>query len=253
VANRPIGLILRTAADPAHLRGLARAFRVYEQPVRALARYVTARGGYPWVARLHTPLGPRPVRCRSWHDVVTVHEIFARRDYAVVAAPATMLDCGANIGVASLWALTSRPDARVRCVEPVESNLDELRRTLAGLEGRYELEPVAVAAESGEVDFGVDRAGRYGGIGRDTGHTIRTRARAIAELVDECVERWGRIGLLKLDVEGAEIPILRALDRERLERVDAIAVEHQHPLPDDLPLEGYAARRQVDIHQLRRR
>lgn len=250
VANRPVGMILRSAADPAHLRGLAGAFRAYRRPWRALARYAGARGAYPWTAELRTPLGPRQVRCRSWHDLVTVHEVFARRDYEVGSAPATTLDCGANIGVAALWALTLRPDARVHCVEPVESNLAELRLNLEGLEDRYEVEEAAVAAEEGEVDFGLDTSGRYGGIGRETGRLVKVRARAIADVVDDCLDRWGRIELLKIDVEGAELPILHALDPERLSLVDAIAVEHDGPLPDDLPLSGFSHRRRADIHQL---
>jgi FkbM family methyltransferase len=215
-----------------------------------MARYASARGDYPWTAAVRTPLGERGIRCRTWHDLVTVHEVFARHDYAVGPAPATVLDCGANVGVASLWALTLRPDSRVRCIEPVESNLDELRRNLSGLEDRYELEAAAVAAEGGEVEFGLDDSGRYGGIGRDTGRTITVPALGIRDLLDDCLSRWGRIGLLKVDVEGAEIPILRALDEQRLARVDAIAVEHDGELPDDLPLSGFDARRHVDIHQL---
>ncbi len=252
IANRPVGLILRSAADPAHLSGLARGMRVYRRPLRTLGRYASARSSYPWTARLRTPLGERAVRCRSWHDLVTIHEVFARHDYAVGEPPATVLDCGANIGVASLWALTRRPDCQVRCVEPVEANLAELRQNLEGFEQRYRLEPVAVAAEAGMVDFGLDAAGRYGGIGRDTGRTIQVEARAITDLVDECLQSWGEIGLLKIDVEGQELPILQALDAERLSRVRAIAVEHAGELPAGLPLEGFEARRRLDIHQLTR-
>jgi hypothetical protein len=160
IAGRSAGLILRTAADPAHVQGLLGSVRVYEQPLYSILRYSSARGRYPWVVRLRTQLGPRQVRCRSWHDLVTVHEVFARRDYAVGSAPATMLDCGANIGVTALWALTLRPDAEVHCVEPVEPNVTELSRNLAGLEDRYSVETTAVAGEAGEVDFGLEPSGR---------------------------------------------------------------------------------------------
>jgi FkbM family methyltransferase len=252
IANRPVGLILRTAANPAHLAGLARGLRVYRRPLRTLWRYASGRGSFPWTVAVRTPGGERAIRCRSWHDLVTVHEVFARHDYAVGDPPATVLDCGANVGVASLWFLTRRADSRVRCVEPVETNVDELRRNLEGFEGRYELEPVAVAAESGTVDFGLDQAGRYGGIGRDTGHTIQVRARAIAELIDRCLQEWDRIEMLKIDVEGQELPILGALDEKHLAKVDAIAVEHDGDLPEDLPLQAFTGRRRLDIHQLRR-
>lgn len=251
IAGRPAGTILRTAADPAHFSGLARGLRVYRNPVRSTLRYATSRGSYPWDAVVRTPLGERTVRCRHWHDAVTVHEVFARHDYAVLEAPATVLDGGANIGVAALWALTRRRDARVACYEPVEDNLTELRRNLAGFEDRYEIRAEALAARSGDVSFGVEPFGRYGAIELDYGTRITVPAVAITEAIDEWAERWGSIDLLKLDVEGAELEILAGLDAERLAKVGAIAVEHAEELPADAVPAGFEPGRRLDIHYFR--
>jgi FkbM family methyltransferase len=250
IGGRPTSLILRTITSPAHPAGLLRAARVYEQPHEALRRYATGKGEYPWAVRVRTPLGTQEVVCRTWHDLITVHEIFARNDYDVLDAPATVLDGGANIGLLSLWALTRRPDSRVRCFEPVPENVAELRRNLAAFEDRYELVEAALAPESGEVKFGVESTGRYGGIGVSTGECITVRAVGIAEAIDGCLAAWDRIELLKLDVEGAEIDILRALDAERLTDVLALAVEHDGELPADLPLGEFKGRRRLDVHRL---
>jgi FkbM family methyltransferase len=253
IAGRPLGLILRTATDPAHLAGLARGMRVYRHPFRSTLRYATSRGSYPRDARVRTPLGERAIRCRHWHDAVTVHEVFARHDYAVLDAPATVLDAGANIGVTALWALTRRPDARVACYEPVEENLTELRRNLAGFEERYEVRAAALAARSGDVSFSVEPFGRYGGIDLDHGTQITVPAVAITEAIDEWADQWGSIDLLKLDVEGAELEILAGLDAARLAKVRAIAVEHAEELPADLIPAGFERDRRLDIHYFRAR
>jgi FkbM family methyltransferase len=253
VGGRPLSLIMRTIASPAHFAGLARGMRVYAQPLQALRRYATAKGEYPWTASVKTPLGTREVNCRSWHDLITLHEVFARNDYDVVPAPATVLDGGANVGLLSLWALTRRPDSRVRCFEPVPANAAELRRNLAGFEDRYELVEAALAPESGEVTFGIEDTGRYGGIGIPHAKDITVRAVGIAEAIDGCLAEWDGIELLKLDVEGAEIDILRALDTDRLARVGAMAVEHEGELPGGLPLGGFEGRRRLDVHRLLKR
>jgi FkbM family methyltransferase len=253
IGGRPASLVLRTVTSPAHPMGMLRGLRVYGRPVQTLRRYATGKGDYPWTARVKTPLGAREISCRTWHDMVTVHEIFARRDYDVVKAPATVLDGGANVGLLSLWALTRRPDSRVRCFEPVQANIDELHRNLAGFEDRYELIEAALAPESGQVTFGTEPTGRYGGIDIPSPDTISVPAVGINTAIQDCLAEWDGIELLKLDVEGAEIDILRALDPEQLERVGALAVEHEGELPGDLPLGGFKGRRKLDVHQLTRR
>ncbi|MCK9248612.1 MAG: FkbM family methyltransferase [Solirubrobacteraceae bacterium] len=254
VLGRPPARILRTVTDPAHRHGLAAARRAYEQPVRALGRYVTARGAYPWTARVRTPLGTRSIGCRTWHDLVTVHEVFARGDYDVPGRPAprTVLDCGANMGIVALWALSARPDAEVHCVEPVEDNLVALHRTLVGFEDRYVLTPTAVSTFDGTVSFGTESTGRYGGIGLDLEDSVDVPCRSIVGLVDECLERWGTIDLLKLDIEGLEFDVLRALDESRLARIGSIALEDGGDLPDDLPLPGFRRSRHLIVHHLAR-
>ncbi|MGE4427662.1 MAG: FkbM family methyltransferase [Solirubrobacteraceae bacterium] len=254
VLGRPPARILRTVTDPAHRHGLTGGRRAYVEPARALGRYVTARGSYPWTAEVRTPLGVQRVTCRSWHDMVTVHEVFARGDYDIPGrtAPRTVLDCGANMGIVALWALTARADAEVLCVEPVADNLDALRSTLSGFEDRYTLSPTAVSTFDGTVSFGTEPTGRYGGIGLDLEGTVEVPCRSILGLVDECLERWGTIDLLKLDIEGMEFDVLRALDEPRLARIDSIALEDGGDLPADMELPGFRRSRHLIIHHLAR-
>jgi FkbM family methyltransferase len=250
IAGRPPEVILRTLTDPNHPAGLLRGLKAYTDPVRVLARYATAAGAYPYTATVRTPIGPRGVLCRSWHDLVTVHEVFARGDYRVHGAPTprTMIDLGANIGIVALWVLAGRPDAQVHCVEPVPENVAGLRHLLGEFSSRWTLDETAVSTENGETEFGVEPTGRYGGIGVDTGATIRVPTRALGDVLEEQLSSWGEVDLLKVDVEGLETDLLRSLDPSHLRRINSIAMEHAGDLPEGVAPAGFTHTRRLEMH-----
>ena len=81
IRDRDVRRILAAPVDLRHWRALRRMFSVYEQPGRALIRYLTNAGRYPWEPGLRTPSGVvRPV-LTSYHDLLTVNEVFCRQDY----------------------------------------------------------------------------------------------------------------------------------------------------------------------------
>jgi FkbM family methyltransferase len=252
IAGRPLGLIARTASDPAHVGGLLRGARVYRDPARALLRYASASGAYPWTAEVRTPTGPVRIPCRSWHDMVTVHEVYARGDYVVpgLTPPRTILDLGGNIGVVSSWVLSAGPDARAHLVEPVPANLELMDVVLRPFDGRWTRDEAAVGTENGTADFGVEPTGRYGGLDVPTGQTIPVALKALGDIVEARLTEWGSIDLLKIDTEGAELPLLGALAPEHLRHVRSIALEHEAPLPSSVVPAGFRIARSLDIHYL---
>jgi FkbM family methyltransferase len=149
-----------------------------------------------------------------------------------------VLDVGSNIGISALWFLTRSPTTVVRCFEPVPENVARLRKNLAPFAGRWSVEEVAVDTEGGDVDFGVEPTGRYGGIDVPTGQTMRVRRRAIAELLDEALAERGRIDVLKIDTEGAELRTVAAIRPDQLARIGRVAYEWFGPEP---PPHGAAA------------
>jgi hypothetical protein len=144
-------------------------------PVEAARRYFTGRGDYPWAPALRTPLGPVGPSLHSHHDLLTVNEIFCRRDYAAGPKVRTVVDVGSNIGISALYFLTRDPQVKVRCLEPVPRDVERLKENLAAFTGRFTVEEAAVDATGGEADFGDDPYGRYGGIGVASERTIRAR------------------------------------------------------------------------------
>lgn len=226
--RRPWWAYLRAARDPRRWRAIRRLPRVAGPAPQVLRGYLLRQGRVPADVRLRTPTGPATVSLRHVHDYATIAEILAEDVYPVAGGDRVVVDIGANIGVFSVFALTRHPDVRVHAFEPVPDNLRFLRRNLAAFGDRVVVHETAVAIEDGEVSFGVEPTGRYGGIGVETAEQITVPTRAIAGLLQEVLDREGRIDVLKMDVEGLERDLLAAVPAEVAARIGRVAVEWSH-------------------------
>ncbi len=124
---------------PRHWAALARMFTTYQQPGAALRRYLGNTGAYQWQPVLRTPLGDVRPALSNYHDLLTVNEVFCRRDYGSGKGVEVVVDIGANIGLAALFFLTRNSSSRAYCFEPDPANAAALRSTLTGYEDRYTL------------------------------------------------------------------------------------------------------------------
>lgn len=144
-------------------------------------------------------------------------------EFSPSASGGTILDCGANIGVASVYCSMRAPMARVVAVEADPQIYRVLERNLRSfrLENARAVH-AAITSHSGSVRF--RQEGGHSGripLGGESGD-LSVPAIRLRELVDDEVE------LLKLDVEGAELSILEESE-DVLERVRRIFVEyHSH-------------------------
>lgn len=214
-----------------HYTALANMFRVYRSPLPTLARYGLGIGHYPCQIPVRTPLGWFNPTLFSHHDLLTLNEIFCRLDYRLDPVPEVVVDLGSNIGLSGLYFLTRAPTVRCHLYEPVPQNLERLEANLGRVRERATLNPYAVGDAEGEVEFGIELSGRYGGIGRATGHSIAVRCRSINSVLEDVLARETKIDLLKIDTEGAEERTVRAIDTAYLERIGAIYLEARPPLP----------------------
>jgi FkbM family methyltransferase len=181
--------------------------------------------------------------------MLTLNEVFCRNDYPADSSLRVVLDVGSNIGISALYFLTRNRHSRCYLFEPSPNNVHRLRRQLAPFEGRYELAECAVADRDGEVTFGVEPTGRYGGIDVETGQSITVACRHINGVLAEILEKEGSIDIIKIDTEGAEISTVKAMDARLLESVRSIFLE---AAPDESLREGmFGQRHCVSIAQLR--
>ena len=249
LGDRPLGFIARNAAQPDNYRALVNMVRRYPRPLDAAQRYFRARGEYPVAFPVRTPLGTMTPTLWSYHDMITLQEMFCREDYAVAGAPPMVVDIGSNIGLSALYFMTRDANVRCRLYEPVARNVERLRQNLAAFDGRFEVEQVAVADFDGEAAFGVEDTGRYGGLGVSTDDITTVRCRHVNAVLEDALAVAETIAVLKIDVEGHEGTLVGAIRPDLLARIELIyaeAVGIDVPVPD-----GFAATAACDTIRLR--
>jgi FkbM family methyltransferase len=206
--------------QPRHWRAIRRALRDIHPAIPFLARYISQRGRYPWTVQVGTPLGRVPVTMHSRHDLLTVNEVFCRRDYGTPEG-SVIVDIGANIGISALYFLTRNPDCQVWCYEPNPSNVERLRQNLAPYLDRVTITPAAVGSERGRMGFLIEPTGRYGRLadGESDGEVKEVDVVTVADVLD----RVGRaVDFVKIDTEGTEPELVAELSG----KVAAIAWEN---------------------------
>lgn len=250
IGGRSAQRVGRALLDGRQYLGAVRALGVYGAPHRMLWRYGLTRGSYPTRCVLRTPLGPVAPVLYSHHDLLTVHEVFCRRDYGTLEDGAVVLDLGANIGLSALYFLTRGPAVRCHAVEPNPANLERLAATLAGYEGRYAVTDAAVERFDGESTFCVEPSGRYGALGLNLyPERITVRCVDVNGLLEGVLEAEGRIDLLKVDIESSVVPVMRAIRPELLREVRTIVLEAES-FPIELP--GFERASAGIVHRFKR-
>ena len=165
-------------------------------------------------------------------DTDAFGQIFVAREYRCideVREASLVIDCGANVGYASAYFLSRFPNAYVIAVEPNKENFELLSKNLAPFKGRYRAICSAVWSKNvglvlSEVPFGD---------GREWSCTVREVRRGeepemMACSVGTLLRESGfeRIGVLKIDIEGAEVELFGSDEhKEWLPYVDNLLIE----------------------------
>jgi FkbM family methyltransferase len=158
-----------------------------------------------------------------------------------------VLDVGANIGLFGAYMLSRWPQALIRSYEPDPTNMRLLQRTIAanGVGSQWSASGVAVANAPGELPF---ESGLFAdsrlvlGGDRERAASRAAAGRTITVQAIDLLDDDHDVELLKMDIEGAEWPIL---GDERLGRLRARAIVLEWhasgcPVPD---ARGYAVGR----------
>lgn len=172
---------------------------------------------------LHAP-GGRTLEVAARDNGVEVNTIaeFLGRQFAIVPPhlppyqPRVIYDLGANIGIASLYFSTLYPDARFYGFEPLPANFEVCVRNYRNLKNS-QVFPWAVGDKSGTAMFDClsdSRGGRLESSLRDPQLTELGKLEVEIVSIDDLVGRRGLPApdFLKVDVEGAELDVLRGLE-----------------------------------------
>lgn len=226
IGNRDIGVVLSALSQKRHYLAAYNMLRVYEHPVDAFGRYLFGRGQYPADIRINTPVGPVTLTVYSHHDILTVNEIFCRLDYRASERDRVIVDFGSNVGISATYFLTTAPNSFVYLFEPLPSNIHRLRGNLGRFETRYALQEIAVGSVDGEVEFGWEETGRYGGVGLKTGRYLSVPCRDSNSILEEIIARQGWIDILKIDIETLEQQVTERIPVEIARKIERIYVEY---------------------------
>jgi FkbM family methyltransferase len=160
-----------------------------------------------------------PVTLFDFSEIEVLREVMVNSEYAIdLPAPQTILDLGANVGIATLYLHDRYPHARILAVEADPVTYARLVANTRGLEN-VETVNVAISDAEGEVSL-YRMAWSIGSSIRARGNEsteIRVPSTSIAALMR--ARDIDHVDLLKLDVEGAEIAALRGMPPDAVERI----------------------------------
>jgi FkbM family methyltransferase len=139
-----------------------------------------------------------------------------RKEYQMFAGidPKVIFDAGANIGVTSVLLSNTYPTARIYAFEPEPENFKVLLLNLRKYPN-VRMFPIGLGASTRMVDlYASDNPHNKGGFsiqnkGIDPSKTTRVSIVDIIEVLK--THGTGKIDLMKIDTEGSEYEILRAL------------------------------------------
>lgn len=170
-------------------------------------------------------------------DVQSLREVLVEEVYAceLPFLPRSILDLGANIGLASLW-LARRyrevPDLQILAVEASEDNTRVAAVNFRDNAVPGEVIHAAVGKDNGEAFFAAQAASNVGRVVSSSDETsVRVPVIGIADLIARFPS--GKVDLVKIDIEGSEHELLTP-HSDWLDRVRAMMIEwHDDVAPSD--------------------
>jgi FkbM family methyltransferase len=200
--------------------------------------YLHKKTGLPLsgIFMLTTKKSKRPLYCRAkTTDIDVFKHIYVCGEYDCLETlqdPQLIIDCGANAGFSASYFLNRFPGAAVMAIEPDPGNFGMLLRNTAPFGDRCQCHQAGIWDKS----CGLVLCDSPQGDGREWARTVReagageipdVKALGIRELLD--LSGKPRISLLKIDIEGSELPLFSGDCSSWLPYVDHIIIELHGP------------------------
>lgn len=177
------------------------------------------------LVRLRVSTDCRPEIRVGGSDSAVFRQVFLQEHYASMPSDRevhTIVDCGANIGLSTLWFLWRYPSARVIAIEPDPSNFSLLAENVRAHEDRVTLIHGALWSRTCRLELIVDRArGEWATEVREC-QTGSIEGVSMPDLLSQVGVL--DVDVLKVDIEGGEREMFRG-DASWLSRVGTLMIE----------------------------
>jgi FkbM family methyltransferase len=154
---------------------------------------------------------PQPIYLRrNGSDLTVFEDIFLKFEYHFkhLQTPETIMDAGANIGLAVVFFKRKFPNAKVIAIEPESSNFELLKKNTEMYKDVI-LVKKGLWHQSTWLDIVDAGLGNWGFIVKETNNPTSNsvEATSINDLLHE--NQWNNIDLLKVDIESSEVELLQ--------------------------------------------
>jgi FkbM family methyltransferase len=238
IFNRPPVMLRKVILDPRQWIGLLRIFLITKKPFTFLIIYLTLSysrmNSTDFEIKYRYKGKTQSIYVRGPHDYCTFFEVFCRRDYVVKKSGIVVVDIGSNIGISARFFLENGAEF-IYLYEPNQENLEYLDKNIVNFFQRYALESKAVSIATGTNLFEFETTGRYGrladksnlddGIARNT---TEVEVIGISDVLASVFLDHGSLDILKIDIEGLEVEIVKAIPTSYLSKIKMIQYETWH-------------------------
>jgi FkbM family methyltransferase len=164
-------------------------------------------------------------------DVPTYEQVFIDQEYSfsVERPPKTIIDAGANIGLASVYFANQWPEATIIAVEPEKSNFELLQKNVAPYANIHPVN-AALWSKTSDIHLIDTGLGNWSFMTEEVDCQTKLQGEVLHTIQAITVERLmldfqlEKIDIFKIDIEGAEKEVFRDTSCW-IEKVDAIIIE----------------------------
>ncbi|MDQ6608517.1 MAG: FkbM family methyltransferase [Bacteroidota bacterium] len=192
-----------------------------------LERYVFKKKETEDIYAISLKSYPFPIFLRkNSTDINVFIQVFSRHEYdlELFNEPKTIIDCGANVGMTSVYFAKRFPNATIIAIEPEKSNFQML---LKNTERYKNIQCLNYGLWSKTTNLEViDRGeGSWAFIVKEIEHENVDSIKAIS--IDEVMRRFKieNIDILKIDIEGSEIEVFGESSKTWLPKVKTLVLE----------------------------
>jgi hypothetical protein len=225
IGGGPLSTVLAAPFSRTHYVAICNASGTYAEPIDSLKIYLLNAGEYPHTVRVKSPIGILQLNTYTWHDMLTISEIFCRKDYRADPRDEVVVDFGSNIGIPAAYFLSQSPRSHVFSLSRCPSISSGCKRISGPFKGD-------IACPRWLSVFRMERpslAGRKATIRRHregTGHNLIVECVDSNKILEGIIAMHDRIDILKIDIETLEEPVTSRIPLEIAKKINKVYVEY---------------------------